>query len=113
VREELARDDGLRGSFTGTFERIGVKTSFGYTKKTVLLKDIKDSRGTLVADHLWFNLTKGFEALGLQPGDSVRFDARVKEYIKGYRGRRDDVFGKPIEVDYKLSHPTRIGKVKP
>ncbi len=80
-------------------------------ERTVLLKDICDAGGVIVCDHLWFNLTKAFALLNLQPGDRVQFDARVKKYVKGYFGRRDDVFDKPAEVDYKLSHPTKVTKV--
>lgn len=110
MRKELQKIKEIRASFTGTFERIGTKSSFGYLKQTVLLKDIKDSAGKIVADHLWFNLTKGFASLGLSQGDTVTFDARVKKYEKGYKGYREDVY-KPIETDYKLSHPTRLAKL--
>ncbi len=110
MREELKKIKEVRASFIGTFERIGTKSSFGYLKQTILLKDIKDSTGQIVADHLWFNLTKGFSALGLSQGDTVKFDARVKKYEKGYKGYREDVY-KPIETDYKLSHPTRLAKL--
>ena len=34
-------------------------------------------------------------------GVEVEFTARVKQYTKGYKGYRDDVY-KPIEVDYKF-----------
>ncbi len=78
--------------------------------KTVLLINIKDADGTFVCDHLWFMLTKQFDALALREGDAVQFDARVKEYEKGYRGWRDGVIA-PITRDYKLSHPTRVQKV--
>ena len=66
----------------------------------------------VVTDHLWFNFTKGFSNIESQltEGVEVEFTARVKQYTKGYKGYRDDVY-KPIEVDYKLSHPTKI-KIK-
>ena len=35
-------------------------------------------------------------------------DACVTAYMKGYKGRRDDVFEAPIERDYQLSRPTKI-----
>lgn len=41
-------------------------------------------------------------------GCTVEFDARVTTYIKGYKGRRDDVFDAPLEMDYKLERPTRV-----
>jgi hypothetical protein len=79
--------------------------------KTVLLKDVKDENGQLVTDHLWFNMTKGFEEANLQPGDIVEFRGKVEKYIKGYRGRREDVY-KPLVTDYKLSRPTKVRKLE-
>lgn len=112
MRERLQKSNGRRGTFTGTFERTGIKTSFGHPKETVLLRDIRDEGGAIVTDHVWMNMTAGFRALDLRPGDVVRFDARVRPYTKGYRGHREDVY-RPVEVDYKLSHPTRMVKVEP
>ena len=71
----------------------------------------KKCRNKLVSEHLWFNLIKSFEKLDLRENDIVQFDARVKKYEKGYKGYRDDVY-KPIETDYKLSHPTKIKIIK-
>ena len=111
MREKLKRIERERAAFTGTFERVGTKSSYGYTKRTVLLVNVKNAAGEVVADHLWFNMTRGFEGLGLVRGDTVRFDARVKRYTKGYRGWREDVYDKPVEIDYKLSHPTKLEKL--
>lgn len=110
MRKKLSNIEGVRDTFTGVFERFGIKNGWNGIEKTVLLKDIKNKNGDVVSDHLWFNLTKGFEKLQLKEGDVVQFDARVKEYYKGYKGYRDDIY-KPIEKDYKLSHPTKIKKV--
>lgn len=96
-----------RGTFYGTFERFGIKNGYRGTEKTVLLKNIKNEDGIVVTDHLWFNFTKGFEKLNLEPGMVVQFDARVAEYVKGYRGWREDVYC-PLSVDYKLSYPTKM-----
>lgn len=110
MRKELKKLKEFRGTFTGTFVREGEKSSFGHPKKTILLANITDSAGKVLTDHLWFNLTKGFASLSLETDDIVQFDARVKEYTKGYFGYRDDVFDKPPEIDYKLSHPTKLKK---
>ncbi len=111
MRKALALREEEHATFLGTFERFGTKRGWqGATLQTVLLKDIHDGSGLRVCDHLWFNLTKAFAALTLQPGGHVQFDARVKEYVKGYFGHRDEVW-KPAEVDYKLLHPTRVKKV--
>ena len=108
MRNELAEIEDFRGTFIGTFARFGTKSGYRGPEPTLLLKDVRDGQDKLMTDHLWFNLTKGFGALGLLEGDIVRFDARVKWYLKGYLGRREDVWDAPVEEDYKLSHPTRV-----
>jgi len=97
----------MRRRFSGSFVRMGSKSSFGHLKPTILLSDIKDSSGKVVADHLWFNHTKGFMGLGeLYVGDVVSFDARVRPYVKGYVNHREYVDER--EWDYKLSHPNKF-----
>ena len=117
MRENLKKIDGLRKEFTGTFVRFGKKTNFGYPKTTVLLENVSCTADKRInCDHLWFNLTKEFEKIGLQEGDVIRFQARVKEYLKGYKGHRYDdeeyLNEHPIEADYKLSHPTKVMLIK-
>ena len=100
--------NGERRRFVGVFVRLGTKNGWkGRTLTTVLLKDIKDANGRLICDHLWFNLTKEFGSLTLKEGTVIGFDARVKCYYKGYQGYREDV-DKPVEMDFKLSHPTKV-----
>lgn len=111
MRKELgAIGSETRNTFYGTFVRFGIKNGYRGTEKTVLLKDVKTEDGVIVTDHLWFNFTKGFEKLNLEEGMVVKFDARVSEYIKGYRGYREDVYC-PISIDYRLSHPTKLSVV--
>lgn len=110
MRKKLSNMSGERRRFCGWFVRYGTKPAYrGPDLRTVLLADVTDVvSGEVVTDHLWFNLTKGFAALGeLGEGDIVSFDARVTGYQKGYRGRRDDVY-KPVERDYRLERPTKI-----
>ena len=110
MRKALQQQNGKRTTFLGTFERHGSKRGWKGDEPTVLLRDIRMPAGDVVCNHLWFNLTKSFAELELQSGNTVQFNARVTEYIKGYQGRRDDVFDAPIERDYKLSHPTKVRK---
>lgn len=110
MRKNLAQYEEQRANFTGTFVRNGEKPGWHKPEPTILLANIYDANGNFVCDHLWFNLTRAFAALNLKPGDVVRFDVRVKRYLKGYLGHRDDVY-KPVEVDFKLSHPTRVAKM--
>jgi hypothetical protein len=107
VRKQLKAIDGSRQKFLGTFVRTGLKNGYKGPLQTVLLTNICDERGTLVTDHLWFNLTKGFVSANLSEGVLVEFYARVKKYEKGYKGYRTDVYV-PVSTDYKLSHPTKI-----
>ena len=109
MRKALARHEEERATYKGTFVRYGKKrNSFtGRDETTVLLSGIRDAEDKLICDHLWFNLTKAFEALNMEPGDVVQFDGRVTAYEKGYRGPRWDV-DKPPSQDYKLSHPTKV-----
>jgi hypothetical protein len=112
MRKELAKEEGTRKKFTATFSRFGKKTNFkGYSEDTLLLINVADaSTNQVVADHVWFSLTKGFESLPLTPGDVVEFEARVKEYSKGYVNRRYKINNQ--SKDFKLSNPTRIKLVK-
>lgn len=111
MRKELkiigSRD---RHVFTATFIRFGFRDGYKGPVKTILLQDVLlDDK--IVTDHLWFDLTKGFESADLLPGDVVEFCARVSIYEKGYKGYRNDVFDRPIEKDYRLSRPTKIKKI--
>jgi hypothetical protein len=111
MRKKLARDEGERKKFRATFERLGKKVNYkGYSEDTILLKNIVDvETNQLIADHLWFSYTKGFEGIDLQEGVVLEFEARVKEYTKGYVNRTLKINNK--KLDYKLSHPTKIKKV--
>lgn len=77
MRKELkiigSRD---RHVFTATFIRFGFRDGYKGPVKTILLQDVLLD-GKIVTDHLWFDLTKGFESADLLPGDVVEFCARV------------------------------------
>ena len=99
-----------RHTFIGEVVRFGWKNGWMGSERTILLKDIR-LNDEIVCDHIWFKVGKQFERLSLQPGDKVSFSARVSQYEKGYKGRRWDVFDKPIEKDYRLSFPTQARKI--
>jgi len=75
---ELAKMEGEWQDLNETFEILGEKTGWlRANDATVILRDIvvADS-GQHVASHLWFNYTKGFQALGLDqcsPGCRIKF----------------------------------------
>jgi len=111
MRKALKKIEEQRDLFRGVFSKYGSKTNYrGPSTETVLLVEIRDGKNVLVCDHLWFNLTRGFEKLGtLRPGNLLQFEARVKKYKKGYVNRRAGI--DESNVDYKLSHPTKITKM--
>jgi hypothetical protein len=111
MRKQLAAENGTRKKFSATFERVGKKVNYkGYTEETILLKNIVDfETKKVVADHIWFSYTKGFEKLSLTPGVVLEFEARVKEYKKGYVNKALNLHNR--STDYKLSHPTKISAV--
>lgn len=97
-----------RHRFRGTFEKYGFKFSDykkHYAKPTLLLREIyliRENDIELISDHIWMNLTLGFNRLGiLAKGDIVAFDGRVATYQKGY-------YLKGYSKDYKISHPSKV-----
>jgi hypothetical protein len=112
MRNQLAIINGSRSRFEGIFVRFGTKKGYkGYPVTTVLLKDIKSlTTEQIMTDHIWFTCGKRLESLNLRENDTVRFDARVTPYEKGYKGHKDDDYGDfhPIELDYRLSFPTNV-----
>ena len=114
MRENLKDMDGRREEFTGIFVRFGSKRGWhGVQQKTILLSNIENRHGKIVAEHIWFAYTQGFAKIDLKERDEISFHVRVKEYCKGYAGYREEIqWEKPIEKDYKLSHPTNIKLVK-
>ena len=111
MRQQLEKIEDIRMTFIGIFERYGTKTNWnGYPENTILLRDVKNSIGKIVTDHIWFSLTKGFQKLGkLENGDIIQFQARVKPYIKGYINHNNYIDER--EIDYKLNNPTKIEKI--
>lgn len=109
MREKLSKLEGERTSFTATFERFGEKPGYkGRILKTILMLDVKKKgEDDILTDHLWFNYTKLFSEVNLTKGDVVSFDGRCKEYIKGYRGNRSNVYCS-IREDYKISYPSKV-----
>ena len=102
-----------RHTFTATVVRFGTKNGWNGPVRTILVKDVclDGDAPRVVTSHLWFTVGKQIAKLALMSGDKIRFRARVKEYEKGYKGWRDDIWGKPIERDYCLSFPTGFEKV--
>ncbi len=114
MRKGLASHEGQRKKFMATFSRVGTRTNYhGHAEHTLLLTDVIDVETSMrLTDHVWFTFTKGFEDAGLKEGKEgtrLEFEARVKEYKKGYVNTQYKI--NQQRTDYKLSHPTKIKMV--
>lgn len=111
MRTQLAKlGSDSRFTFRGEFERYGYKRASDrsgneHYSPTLLLTDLQvlaNGDWKAVTDHLWFNLTKGFQKLGLlSKSDTVQLNGRVNDYYKGY-------FTQARQHDIKLSYPSKI-----
>jgi hypothetical protein len=108
MRKELGKKDGQRLRFKAIVKRFGTRTNYhGYPEKTILLSDIVFERdGILATDHLWFNVGKTIESLGLVEGAIITFDARIGQYEKGYVNYRKGIDDR--QIDWKLTRPTKF-----
>lgn len=108
MRKDLGKKEGERKKFSAVFERLGKKVNYkGYSEETILLTKVTDlETNRVVTDHLWFSYTKSFQSITLKEGAIIEFDARVKEYTKGYVNRLYKIDKR--KKDYKLSHPTKV-----
>ena len=96
-----------RYTFTAIVEKFSLKNGFrNLPLRTILLTEVRYEE-KLVTDHVWLTCGRRIYSAILMPGDLIQLDARIKEYEKGYKGRREDVY-KPISRDYCLSYPTKI-----
>lgn len=69
---------------------------------TVLLHDVKDESGNIVASHLWLNRAKPFYEAKLVYGDVVQFTGLVMRYKKGAYG---------TITDFNIRHPSHVKNV--
>ena len=107
MREQLQQFFGQRLTFTAVVARFGKKKAYKYGyRPTLLLHNVCLAGHGEVTDHLW--MTGGVWSKDIKEGNVIEFKARVSKYIKGYRGYREDVYDSPVEVDFRLVHPTQV-----
>ena len=113
MRFNLEGLEGKRCTFTAVFWQYGTFCSHCVAGRTILLKFVRDVKGNLLADHMWINYTRAFDAVGeFRQGEFVSFDASVGKYIKGYFGERiEDRLDHPAREDYRLKFPHHVKKL--
>ena len=104
MRTELQSLEGRRVTFTGTFIRFGVfGTRWGLRRK-VLMRDVKNIKGRLMAQHISLSEpadVRAFEGFGR--GEVLQFSAVIYSYVKGYTGEDIELkFARPLCIDYGL-----------
>ena len=111
MRRALQKLNGERLKFKATVKRFGAKNNyFGPPIITILLVDISlADTNQIVTNHLWLTMGKTLDKLKLEPGDTIEFEARVGEYLKGYSNNSGDVDHR--RLDYKLFRPTKFKKL--
>lgn len=115
MRRELAKLKGGRYAFQGVFVRFGTRSGYQHPLNTVLLRDIRmvDTE-KIIADHIWLTEGKRLARLDLKEGETIRFEARVTPYVKGYRGYQYHDYSdeyRPMQRDYRLSFPSKVARI--
>lgn len=100
ARVELRKYEFERHSFTAEFIRFGHAANNKIT--TVLLNDVKDEFGVIVASHLWLNRAKPFYDAKLVNGDVVQFTGLVLRYRKGTYG---------LTTDFTICFPSQVKNI--
>ncbi|MCK9417416.1 hypothetical protein M0Q97_12320 [Candidatus Dojkabacteria bacterium] len=107
MRTKLKKLDDQRITIFCVFEKFGTKRNFkGFPEETALFVSLKDENDNELCDHIWFTVGKRIKNLNLKSGDKVCFDARIKQYVKGYVNHREYIDERTI--DYKLNNPTNF-----
>ena len=113
MRKSLKKYNGKRIEFTAKVGRKGKKSGWrGREEITLLLQNIKSNSGEFIADHIWVNWTKTLRCAGIKEGDQINFKGTVESYLKGYFGRRDDIYIEP-QWDFKIARLAQVAIVQP
>lgn len=111
MRDTMKDLCGKRLKFNGVFCKIGHRNSFyteGNKRKfnrklyTVLLRDLRDENGELIADHLWLDLTPPWVCVHPNFGDIVEFTGLVQNYVKGMCSNTRYYNRGTYELDYTV-----------
>ncbi|GAB6283978.1 MAG: hypothetical protein STSR0009_01770 [Methanoregula sp.] len=113
MRTGLQSLEGKKGTFIATFcRRDSFPTTQGWMRK-VLLKHIQDGKHNPVTDHVSVTDRNSLELMGfLKDGDLIAFSARIRKYLRGYKGEDIDLRLKhPLSVDYMLCEVQDVRKL--
>lgn len=109
MREALKPFQNFRFNYIATFDKFGINYVSGKKYQTALLKDLKNSYGDYLCEHIWIRDLKLLKKLNLKQGDKITFSAMVKKYQRGhvenYIGENEDL------CDYSLLYLENVKKI--
>jgi hypothetical protein len=106
MRDKLAKLYPGHVRVQARIERYGSRRTRGAHKLTVLLVDVV-AGGTPVTDHIWITDAIPFQAIAARPGDRVRFEGKIRRYMRGGRRNRDGEHV-PLGIEYGLTQPRDV-----
>src|SRR4051812_43899964 len=81
MREKLAPLEGKRCHFRARYTQTGNEVLTN--RVTLLLTNVRNQQGHLLADHAWAVMPPSFLGRGIAPGDDIEFSALVCRYRRG------------------------------
>lgn len=105
MRDALSQVKGHK-TFQAVVDRISITKGYK-NRPTILLVDIKDRHGKLIADHVWMKYDEAFARIRV--GHVVEFKARIRSYTKRLKGKTVDGVRVNKKVqDYTFTQPKQI-----
>ncbi len=94
-----------RPTFSATFDKysIGINT----TEERALLKNVK-YKSQVVADHVWVGQVNLLRKHNIKPGDIIRFQASIGEYLRACFRSKTARPSRKIELEYGLKDLSNI-----
>lgn len=114
MRQELKNMCGEKHTFTGVVTRIGSRRPYNGSRKnlsTMLLREVRNSKGELVSDHLWLDLVPPFVAVHPSYGAIIQFEGVVESYIRGFSSRKRHYNTGKMSLDFTIKHIDKVSIV--
>jgi hypothetical protein len=102
-----------RVTIRATVDRIALKNGWnGFVRRLFSLKNVTDTKGTLLGEYFWVNDCKQFKTLELAPGDEIEFSAKIERILLDRQSPPDPLRELDEEIDHLGFRIARPNKVK-
>lgn len=105
MRTLLKSFENIRFTYIAEYNKIGKNRSLNNRYETMLFKNLRNSFGDYICNHIWIREIKEIKKLNLKKGDKIQFSAVVKKYYRGDRSKNKEKY------DYKLVYLRNIRKI--